>query len=91
MYIVKYDFVDLQDDNYAYKAGETYPREGYTPNEARINELITEANAQGRELIMMTKDPVKKTEDKEVEKTPAKTVTTQAPVTPPAKTAEPSK
>ena len=91
MYIVKYDFVDLQDNNYAYKAGETYPREGYTPDEARINELITEANAQGRELIMMTKDPVKKTEDKEVEKTPAKTVTTQATVTPPAKTAEPSK
>ena len=91
MYIVKYDFVDLQDNNYAYKAGETYPREGYTPDEARINELSTEANAQGRELIMVTKESPKKAEDKDIEKTPAKTVTTQVPVAPPAKTAEPSK
>lgn len=36
MYIVKYDFIDLQDNNWAYCAGETYPREGYTPDEARI-------------------------------------------------------
>ena len=74
MYIVKYDFVDLQDNNYAYKAGDTYPREGYIPNEDRINELITAANKQGRELIMVVKEPGNKAEITEEKKNPKKPV-----------------
>ena len=83
MYLCKYDFIDLQDEEYKYKAGDTYPREGYTPSEDRINELVTASNRQGRELIMEIKtkengkdpekgsEPVKK---EEVKDTPIKEV-----------------
>lgn len=44
-------FTDLQDNCYEYKVGDTYPREGYTPSEERIEELASDKNKRGRAVI----------------------------------------
>lgn len=44
-------FTDLQDGNHVYRAGDIYPREGYTPSEERIAELASDKNKQGTPLI----------------------------------------
>lgn len=51
MYTVVRHFTDLLDNNYKYTEGDVYPREGYTPSEARIYELSTAANKQRTILI----------------------------------------
>lgn len=51
MYKVVENFVDLQDGNRAYKTGDTYPREGFIPRDARIEELAGKGNALGRPII----------------------------------------
>lgn len=44
-------FTDLQDKEYAYQVGDTYPREGLSPTDERITELSTDKNRQGVPLI----------------------------------------
>lgn len=44
-------FTDLQDKEYAYQVGDTYPREGLSPTDERIVELSTDKNRQGVPLI----------------------------------------
>lgn len=44
-------FTDLQDNGYAYKVGDEYPRKGYNPSEDRINELAGKENVRGRAVI----------------------------------------
>lgn len=44
-------FTDLQDNNYAYKVGDEYPRKGLVVSEHRINELISGSNKQHRPVI----------------------------------------
>ena len=44
-------FNDLQDENYYYETGSTYPRDGLTPSQERINELASAENKQGIPLI----------------------------------------
>lgn len=44
-------FTDLKDNEYEYKAGDTYPREGYEPTPERIEELSTKKNVRKRPLI----------------------------------------
>lgn len=44
-------FRDLQDKEYRYKAGDTYPREGYKPSQTRIDELASNQNKQKTPLI----------------------------------------
>lgn len=51
MYTVVRHFTDLLDNNHKYTEGDVYPREGYTPSEARIYELSTAANKQRTILI----------------------------------------
>ena len=51
MWRVKTYFEDLQDSRHPYKVGDTYPREGLTPDAARILELSTDANRRGVALI----------------------------------------
>lgn len=46
------DFEDLQDGRYKYKAGDVYPRKGYTPTKERIEELSTEKNVRGVPVIV---------------------------------------
>lgn len=54
-------FIDLQDNNYPYQKGDTYPRKGYVPADKRIEELSTGANKRGVPVIAKYGDtkPVK--------------------------------
>lgn len=45
-------FDDLKDNDYRYEVGDTYPRKGLKPSEARIKELLGEKNLQGTPLIV---------------------------------------
>lgn len=45
------DFVDLQDSNYLYHAGDKFPRKGAVVDEARIAELSGANNKLGRPVI----------------------------------------
>ena len=51
MYRVIKHFVDLQDNNYKYDVGDTYPRKGLNVLQSRINELATNKNLQKTPLI----------------------------------------
>lgn len=51
MYKVKKFFTDLQDEHYAYKAGDIFPRKGHNVTEDRIKELSTSDNKRGIPLI----------------------------------------
>lgn len=48
--VIKY-FTDLQDNNFAYNVGDTYPREGFDVLPSRIKELAGKKNRQGEPLI----------------------------------------
>lgn len=51
-YIVIYErFKDLEDNDYIYKKGDFYPREGLEPTKERIKELSTKKNKIGEILI----------------------------------------
>lgn len=51
MYKVVKHFIDLQDNNYKYDVGDTYPRKGLNVLQSRINELASDKNRQGCPLI----------------------------------------
>lgn len=62
-YIVVYKaWKDMEDENYLYKKGDIYPREGLKPTKKRIKELSSKNNKIGEILIEAVK--VEK-EDKE--------------------------
>ncbi len=62
-YVVVYKaFKDIEDNEYLYKKGDIYPREGLKPTKKRINELSSKKNKIGEVLIEAVK--VEK-EDKE--------------------------
>lgn len=48
--VIKY-FVDLQDNNYKYYVGDTYPRKKLNVLPSRIKELATNKNLQKTPLI----------------------------------------
>jgi len=51
MYQVIRFFTDLKDNDYAYKVGDTFPREGVEVSEERLAELAGSDNKQGTPLI----------------------------------------
>lgn len=51
MYRVIKHFIDLQDNNYKYDVGDTYPRKGLSVLQSRINELASDKNLQKTPLI----------------------------------------
>ena len=53
--VIKY-FIDLQDNNYPYNAGDNYPRYGYLPSADRIEELMGSDNKQGVPLIQLVEE-----------------------------------
>lgn len=55
MYKVLKFFTDMQDDNYPYEAGATYPRKGVKPDKDRIAELASANNKRGCPLIAEVK------------------------------------
>lgn len=68
-------FRDTQDNNHIYHEGDTYPRDGYTPTEERIKELLGCENRRGLPVI---EEPLPFTEQEPVEQ--EEPVTEQAPV-----------
>ena len=71
MYRVIKAFVDLQDNNYKYDVGDTYPRKGLNVLQSRINELASDKNLQKTPLIEEIPEKVeeaKKEKKKSVEK-----------------------
>lgn len=71
MYKVIKSFTDMQDNNYLYKDGDTFPRDGFDVLPSRIKELATTANRRGEILIKEIEDepqPKKKTAAKKAEK-----------------------
>lgn len=51
MYKVIVDFIDLQDNNYAYKVGDKFPHNGKNVSEERLSELASDANRRKIPLI----------------------------------------
>ena len=64
MYKVIKHFTDMQDNNFAYKVGDTYPRKGMSVLPSRIRELATDKNRQGVPLIEEIPDVEDKPEKK---------------------------
>jgi hypothetical protein len=75
MYKVITAFNDLQDNNYPYSVGATYPRNGVTVSEKRLAELASANNR--RKTPMIEKVAEKKSEDKKDEDAPKKTTATK--------------
>lgn len=55
-------FRDLQDDNYRYAPGDTFPREGKKVSKKRLAELMSPTNKLGKPVI---EEIVEEKEEKE--------------------------
>ena len=64
MYRVIKHFVDLQDNNYKYDVGDTYPRKGLNVLQSRINELASNKNLQKTPLIEEIPEKAEETKKK---------------------------
>ena len=64
--VIKY-FTDLQDNNYAYYVGDTFPRNGVDVCAERISELSSDKNLQGVPLIEEVAEKPKRTRKKKDE------------------------
>ena len=64
--VIKY-FTDLQDNNYAYYVGDTFPRNGVEVVAERIAELSSDKNLQGVPLIEEVVEKPKRTRKKKDE------------------------
>lgn len=64
MYRVIKHFIDLQDNNYKYDVGDTYPRKGLNVLQSRINELASDKNLQKTPLIEEIPEKVEETKKK---------------------------
>ena len=67
MYKVIKSFTDLQDNNYAYYVGDTFPRNGVEVGAERIAELSSDKNLQGVPLIEEVAEKTKRTRKKKNE------------------------
>lgn len=57
--VIKY-FTDMQDNDYPYNVGDTYPRKGFEVLPTRIKELASKKNRQGEPLIEEVETTTKK-------------------------------
>ena len=64
--VIKY-FTDLQDNNYAYYVGDTFPRNGVEVGAERVAELSSDKNLQGVPLIEEVTEKPKRTRKKKYE------------------------
>lgn len=69
MYQVIKHFTDLQDNNYAYNAGDEFPRSGVTVTDKRLAELAGSGNKQGVPLIRACEKVEGKPKKKRAKKT----------------------
>ncbi|MHB7942150.1 Rho termination factor N-terminal domain-containing protein [Staphylococcus capitis] len=58
MYKVIEYFTDLQDDDYTYNVGDTFPRKGLTVSKERLTELSTKNNRQNKPLIERVEEQI---------------------------------
>lgn len=74
MYKVIIAFRDLQDGDFVYKVGDTYPRDGKKSTLERTAELMGKENKIGKPLIEYIEDPImpEPVEAEEVEAEPKK-------------------
>lgn len=64
MYKVIKSFTDLQDNNYAYYVGDTFPHNGVEVGAERVAELSSDKNRLGVPLIEEIADKPKRTRNK---------------------------
>lgn len=74
MYKALTTFTDLQDNNYRYQAGDTFPRKGIKVSDERIAELLSDNNRRHKPVI---EEIIKE----EVKPAPKKSATTKKPAT----------
>ena len=67
MYKVIKSFIDLQDNNYAYYVGDTFPHNGVEVGAERIAELASDKNRLGVPLIEEVAEKTKRTRKKKDE------------------------
>ena len=67
MYKVIKSFTDLQDNNYAYYVGDTFPHNGVEVCAERIAELASDKNRRGIPLIEEVAENQKRTRKKKYE------------------------
>lgn len=67
MYKVIKSFTDLQDNNYAYYVGDTFPHDGVEVDAERIAELASDKNRLGVPLIEEVTGKPKRTRKKKDE------------------------
>ena len=67
MYKVIKSFTDLQDNNYAYYVGDTFPHNGVEVCAERIAELASDKNRRGIPLIEEVAENPKRTRKKKSE------------------------
>lgn len=67
MYKVIESFTDLQDNNYVYYVGDTFPRNGVEVGAERIAELASDKNRLGVPLIERVTEKPKRTRKKKDE------------------------
>ena len=67
MYRVIKSFTDLQDNNYAYYVGDTFPHNGVEVCAERIAELASDKNRRGVPLIEEVAENPKRTRKKKSE------------------------
>ena len=67
MYRVIKSFTDLQDNNYAYYVGDTFPHKGVEVGAERIAELSSDKNRRGVPLIEEVAEKPKRTRKKKSE------------------------
>ena len=67
MYRVIKSFTDLQDNNYVYYVGDTFPRNGVEVSAERIAELASDKNRRGFPLIEEVVEKPKRTRKKKSE------------------------
>lgn len=72
MYKVLKFFTDLQDNNYPYSVGDSFPRSGVEVSESRLAELSSSENRQGTPLIQLVNEEPKKPAAKKPKKTAKK-------------------
>lgn len=72
MYKAIEPFVDLQDNNRAYKPGDIFPREGLNVSESRIADLASASNRRGRPVIELVMSVPEEPKEKEPAKEPEK-------------------
>ena len=66
MYKVIKSFTDLQDNNYAYSVGDTFPHDGVEVDAERIAELSSDKNRLGVPLIEEIAEKPKRVRKKEI-------------------------